>query len=193
MENTAKKSAVVNTLDDLRAELHNVITDDHVDLEYVNKLMESYKAGDWEKYTSWDQKKYKRILLDEGNGKFNLMMVCWGPSQTSPIHDHAGAHCFLKVLEGQLEEVRYQNPKEISNVQDVNGSSVEDTGMVVKSKDVLDVNQVGYINDDLGLHSEGNTSNTQGAVSLHLYMPPFDECSTFDELTSRRTKCKINF
>ncbi|CAL4069346.1 unnamed protein product, partial [Meganyctiphanes norvegica] len=89
---------VVSTLDELRTELHRVFDEDHVNVDYVKELMESYqsKPADWKKYALWDRYKYTRNMVDEGNGKFNLMLLCWGPSQTSTIHDHADAHCFMK-------------------------------------------------------------------------------------------------
>jgi cysteine dioxygenase len=35
---------------------------------------------------------------------------------------------------------------------------------------------VSYMSDELGLHKIGNPSELKGAVSLHLYVPPFDTC-----------------
>ena len=36
--------------------------------------------------------RYTRNLVDEGNGKFNLMLLCWGEGHASAVHDHADAH-----------------------------------------------------------------------------------------------------
>ena len=41
--------------------------------------------------------RYTRNLVDEGNGKFNLIVLCWGEQQASSIHSHANSHCFMKV------------------------------------------------------------------------------------------------
>ena len=41
--------------------------------------------------------RYTRNLVDEGNGKFNLMLLCWGEGHSSAVHDHSDAHCFMKV------------------------------------------------------------------------------------------------
>jgi cysteine dioxygenase len=72
--------------------------------------------------------------VDEGNGKFNLIILCWGPGQGSPIHDHADAHCFMKMLDGELKEVRFDWPS---------GSAQE---LHETSSTVLKVNEVSYIN-----------------------------------------------
>jgi len=39
-------------------------------------------------------------LVDQGNGKFNLMILCWGEGHGSSIHDHTDSYCFLKMLQG---------------------------------------------------------------------------------------------
>lgn len=38
------------------------------------------------------------------------MILCWGEGHGSAIHDHADAHCFMKMLRGELQEVRYAWP-----------------------------------------------------------------------------------
>ncbi len=69
--------------------------------------------SDWRKYAKFDKFKYTRNLVHEGNGKFNLMLLCWAEGNQSTIHDHADAHCFVKVLAGSVTEV-------IKNIQ-ING------------------------------------------------------------------------
>lgn len=56
--------------------------------------------------------RYTRNLVDAGNGKFNLMILCWGEGHGSAIHDHADAHCFMKMLKGELQEIRYAWPND---------------------------------------------------------------------------------
>lgn len=38
------------------------------------------------------------------------MILCWGEGHGSAIHDHADSHCFMKMLDGELSEVRYAWP-----------------------------------------------------------------------------------
>lgn len=38
-----------------------------------------------------------------------------------------------------------------------------------------------------------NMSNTDVAVSLHLYCPPFDACSVFNKATGKKTKAQVRF
>jgi len=54
-------------------------------------------------------------------------------------------------------------------------------------------NGVSYMNDQLGLHRMENPSHVEGAVSLHLYVPPYSECQTFDQRTGVRSKATVTF
>lgn len=56
--------------------------------------------------------RYTRNLVDNGNGKYNLMLLCWGEGHGSSIHDHADSHCFMKMLQGSLIETRFAWPQE---------------------------------------------------------------------------------
>ena len=55
-----------------------------VDVSRIIRLMESYCSNsvDWERYAFFDPYRYTRNFVDDGNGKYNLMVLCWGPGQT---------------------------------------------------------------------------------------------------------------
>ncbi|KAG0721900.1 Cysteine dioxygenase type 1 [Chionoecetes opilio] len=188
------KAPQIASLDDLIRELYTVFDGDEVNVEYVHHLMSSYKSNplDWKKYAKSDRYRYTRNLIDAGNDKFNLMLLCWGASHTSTIHDHADAHCFMKQLAGSLHEVRFEWP---ADGGDMSARTEEEQSrlMVETDRSTMKVNDVCYINDTLGLHRVENASHSEGAVSLHLYCPPFSSCSMFDERSSKRTKCPITF
>lgn len=193
------------TLTELIAQLHKVFSEDRVNIEYVNHLMMSYKsnAAEWRKFAKFDRYRYTRNLVDAGNGKFNLMILCWNEGHASAIHDHADSHCFMKMLKGELTEVRYAWPKDatvnedpVANIgedpksggaeQEYSGDELEEI-----SRTTLETNGVCYINDTLGLHRVENPSHSDVSVSLHLYCPPFDTCSIFNKQNGKRTKCKV--
>lgn len=172
------------TLDDLIQVLHEIFANDEVNVEEVQNIMESYESNplEWAQYAKFDQYRYTRNLVDEGNGKFNLMIICWGEGHGSSIHDHTNSHCFLKMLQGNLKETLYDWPQ-----KKMNGA------MVKKSEVVVKLNQCAYINDSIGLHRVENPSHTETAVSLHLYSPPFDQCHTFDQRTGHKNVVKMTF
>lgn len=182
-------------LQDLIAGLHELFSEDVVDVDLLQKWMESYPGNksDWRKFEKIDKYRYTRNLVDEGNGKFNLMLLAWGEGMGSSIHDHADAHCCMKILEGELKETMYDWPNhgEGANRGDTDGTASE--GMEKKSARVLGRGSVAYINDSIGLHRVENPSDSSRAVSLHVYSPPFDECQSFDERSGRKNKVKVTF
>ncbi|XP_067941625.1 cysteine dioxygenase type 1-like [Watersipora subatra] len=169
--------------DELVERLHEVFESDEVDIDYVKELMTSYKSNpdEWIRYAQFDKYRYTRNLVDEGNEKFNLIVLCWNEGQGSSIHDHANAHCFMKVLEGELQEVLFDWPSD-------EGCELVEKGTTKLAKD-----ECAYICDDIGIHRVENTSFTDKAVSLHLYCPPFDECASFDQRTGHKNMCRVTF
>lgn len=45
----------------------------------------------------------------------------------------------------------------------------------------------------MGLHRVENPSMVDGAISLHLYCPPYTSCSMFHLKTGKQTKCNVEF
>jgi len=43
--------------------------------------MPQSNPADWKKYANFDPYKYTRNLVDDGNGKFNLLVLAWGEGQ----------------------------------------------------------------------------------------------------------------
>ncbi|EFN89999.1 Cysteine dioxygenase type 1 [Harpegnathos saltator] len=154
--------------------------------------MTSYKSNpaDWKKFAKFDRYRYTRNLVDEGNGRFNLMVLCWGEGHGSAIHDHANAHCVMKILQGKLCETRYAWPNLTSETED-NTHTLEELREL--DRNTLDTNEICYINDSMGLHRVENSSATNPAVSLHLYSPPFSTCSVFNKQTGQKSACKVTF
>jgi cysteine dioxygenase len=109
--------------------------------------------------------RYTRNLVDIGNGKYNLMILCWGPGMGSrwrgedgiemdskvfsfsSIHDHTDAHCFVKVLEGSLLETRFAWPKGGADQQQQQPKEEqeEEQPMIETGSELYDLNGVTYI------------------------------------------------
>lgn len=59
----------------------------------------------------------------------------------------------------------------------------------------MSLNMFSYLRmnlDNIGLHRVENPSNTDVAVSLHLYCPPFDTCNVFNK-SGKKTPAKVTF
>ena len=164
-----------------------------VDENDLISLMEKYtsKESHWLHYAFADPRRnYTRNLVDEGNGKSNLLVVVWNPGRGSPIHDHANAHCVMKILKGSLRETLYAVPPCETGTMSSPGTSTPP--QIVYEKTYLE-NQVTYISDKIGLHKISNPSNDEVAVSLHLYTPPHAAnfgFNLFDEKTGKQTHIK---
>jgi len=155
-----------------------------VDIDCVTAWFNRYENNpeDWAKYSKWDKFKYTRNLMHEGNGNFNLILMCWPEGAVSPIHDHSDSPCFMRVLEGQVKEIRYAWPAEGSG-----DALVESGTREIAAPATL------YMSDDLGLHKIENSSHSNKLCSIHLYSPPFDFCKVFDERTAKDTKVNMVF
>jgi len=163
---------------------------DDVDPINIQRLMECYESNamEWNKYALGDpSRKYTRNLVDEGNGKSNLLILVWTPGKGSAIHDHANAHCVMKVLEGSLQETLYSWPEKDKVAHG------QESPLQVTKQTTYHENEVAYMSDKLGLHSISNPDPHNFAVSLHLYTPPNAThfgFSIFDERTGQSQHIK---
>ncbi|KAI0192746.1 RmlC-like cupin domain-containing protein [Xylaria flabelliformis] len=146
--------------------------------ETLNLSADLIQERDWTRYAFGDSDTdYTRNLVDEGNGKGNLLVLVWTPGRGSPIHDHGNAHCVMKILKGSLTETRYAFPPQ--------GSSHP---LDIISEKTHSKNEVIYMSDELGVHRMFNKGK-DFAVSLHLYTPPhvaLKGCYIFDDRTGEK-------
>ncbi|KAJ1926918.1 hypothetical protein IWQ60_003395 [Tieghemiomyces parasiticus] len=162
---------------------------DHVNVGRIQALMECYRSNpdDWRQYAHFDRYRYTRNLVDDGNGKFNLLILAWGPGQAS--------HCVMKVLDGTLTETQYHWPAAVVTSPGPDAHSESDGEaqgpLCIQKETHLATDAVTYIHDRIGLHRVGNALPTQGSLSLHLYTPPIKYCRSFNEITgtARASAC----
>ncbi|GAB0489038.1 hypothetical protein MMPV_000253 [Pyropia vietnamensis] len=55
-------------------------------------------------------KPYTRNVITV-NEHYALIAMCWSPGRASPVHDHAGSGCWLRVVSGELFEALYSVPE----------------------------------------------------------------------------------
>lgn len=150
-----------------------------VDVNKIRAAMEAYQSeeADWGQYALHDPTRaYSRNGVVDINGNANLLVLVWSPGKSSAIHDHANAHCCMKVIKGQLEELLYDVPDKEGALQP-------------RQKTILSRDEVGYISDDIGLHKIANPLEDQILVSLHLYTPPYAAlygCSMYEAGSGRK-------
>ena len=155
-------------------------------IERVQSLLEQYRfnEAEWRQYASFTANKYTRNLVGYDE-KFTLLLLCWPAGLASPVHDHAEASCWMKILSGSMREVRYRFPGDDDGDGGANGrdssGALDESQLEQLSVTDLKAESAAYIDDSRGLHKFGNASASEPSVSLHIYSPPFDRCRVFDE------------
>lgn len=159
------------------------IDSEDIDVEYVKGLMAKYTSNpaDWRRYARVDKSKnYTRNCVENINGKANILILVWNPQKGSPVHDHANAHCIMKVLAGRLREEIFSMPNTSSPSTSPSSTSTETqaastpatTPLHQARETIYATDGVTYISDEIGLHRISNPDEEELAVSLHLYTPP---------------------
>jgi cysteine dioxygenase len=115
-------------------------------------------------FLRFSDRNYQRNLLNAGPW-YQAWVLCWKNGQRSPIHNHSGSVCGLRVLRGTLTETRF----EFAPNGHVKATESRDfgPGHVIGSADT-DMHQV---------------SNLQAGeaelVTLHVYSPPLEGMRTY--------------
>ncbi|CDK26987.1 unnamed protein product [Kuraishia capsulata CBS 1993] len=163
-----------------RLGVEDVLTPQTIDHTKMIALMESYTSeeSDWEKYAYHDSSRsYTRNGVENFGHNANLLLLVWEPGKGSLVHDHAAAHCVMKVLKGHLQEYLFSSET-----------------LKLESKRDLGPDSVAYITDELGYHKMVNESS-ELAVSLHLYTPPYAKlngCNIIDEVNGSKVKVNMS-
>jgi cysteine dioxygenase len=124
---------------------------------------------------SWSNDSYTRNCIVE-NEKFELILLCWEKGQITPIHDHGGEECWVKIIEGELKETIYK---------------VDEAGELKAGKSTISkAGDISYMIDFMGCHRLENLSDSR-SMSLHLYAKPIRNCNTFDESSRKFVNKKL--
>jgi cysteine dioxygenase len=135
---------------------------------------------DWRAYALFSEEHYTRNLVVR-DARFELMILCWGPGQVSAIHNHEGQDCWMAVLDGAIEELRYAWP------ETGGPAPLPSKGALRFAK-----GQVAFIRDEMGLHLVRPTADAPlGGVTLHLYSSPYDECNCYCPDTGQVTRKRL--
>jgi cysteine dioxygenase len=118
----------------------------------IKNLISSYNEDDWKSYVIKDDLKYNKIKVFETE-LFDIYIIVWNINQQSKVHNHSSNGCWLKILEGKVEEKIYNNKFELLKY------NIQNRG------------EISFIKDDIGYHSIKNINNNI-SVSLHIYNPP---------------------
>jgi cysteine dioxygenase len=117
-------------------------------------------------YTYWDDDTYTRNCIARTDA-YELLLLCWDKKQDTPIHSHNSQECWVKVIEGDFLEKRFQAEEGQEEPELTHEQQFSDY-------------QISYMNDEMGFHSLHNREGKR-AMTLHLYTRPIDECTVYNE------------
>jgi cysteine dioxygenase len=120
-------------------------------------------------HVRYAERTYRRNLV-RASDWYNLWVLCWRNGQRSPIHDHRGSSCGVRVLEGTMTETLFEFAP--------NGHVKP-----LFSRDLTPGSVVG--GEDSDLHQVSNLqAEDADLVTLHIYSPPLIRMGTYS-LTER--------
>jgi cysteine dioxygenase len=120
-------------------------------------------------FIRFSERGYMRNLVQAGEW-YNVLVLCWKNGQRSPIHDHLGSSCAVKVLRGTATETLFERAP--NGLIWATHSCERLPGAICASQDT-DIHQVSNLQpDDADL------------VTLHIYSPPLLWMGTYS-LTDR--------
>ncbi len=118
-------------------------------------------------YANFGDACYRRNIICE-NEWFELLCICWRSGQRSPIHNHAGSTCGLRIIEGTATETVFE-PTPSGHIKPIRSVDFE-PGIVCSTQDE-EIHQVSNLQDA-----------AQNLMTLHIYSPPLKTMDTFSLL-----------
>jgi cysteine dioxygenase len=112
---------------------------------------------DVREYLRFSDQQYARNLVRKGEW-YHLLVLCWKNGQRSPIHDHSGSSCGVRVLRGVMTETTFAFAPN-GHVKAIGSRDLE-AGGVCATQD-QDMHQVSNLQ-----------SGSADLVTLHVYSPP---------------------
>ncbi len=121
-------------------------------------------CDDLAEHVRFSSRAYARNLVRAGPW-YHLLVLCWKNGQRSPIHDHAGSSCGVRVLRGAATETLFERAP--------NGHV-----KALFSRDLLPGDVCASEDDDM--HQISNLqAGDADLVTLHVYSPPLLYMGTY--------------
>ncbi len=121
-------------------------------------------CADVARFVRFSDRNYMRNLVRSGPW-YHIWVLCWKNGQRSPIHDHCGSCCAVRVLRGTLTETLFEFAPN-GHVKAVFSREFA-AGSVIASEDT-DLHQVSNLQ-----------AGSADLVTLHVYSPPLLRMGTY--------------
>ena len=144
----------------------------------VSSYLLELKLGQEElkKYLLREHSHYTRNLIHR-DSDFEIMVICWPPNTSAPIHGHEGEKCWARVQDGNLQICNYEeissDPLKLNMLQELSCSP-------------------GFLDGPADIHSVENITD-EFATSLHVYAKPYDACDIYDMEKGTIDRTKLSY
>jgi cysteine dioxygenase len=115
------------------------------------------ERADIEHFVQFSEERYRRNLMHAGPA-YHALILCWRNGQHSPIHDHRGSACAVRVIRGEATETVFRMTEE-GHVFPARTRQLSE-GFLCATLD-LDIHQLSNLQP-----------GKADLVTLHLYSPP---------------------
>lgn len=81
-----------------------------IDLNELNRVVKAAQGieGELNTLASFSSQHYTRTSVYRADG-FEALLLCWEPGQRTPLHNHKGSCCVVRVLQGTATEIVYKH------------------------------------------------------------------------------------
>ncbi len=132
-----------------------------------------FDSADLTKHLQFDESGYRRNLLRRTTA-YEALLLCFEAGQRTPIHDHCGCVCGVRVLQGQAIETNFESTPD--GWLFATGSRELPEGGVVGSQD-MDIHQLSNLQ-----------TGGRRLVTLHIYTPPLGEVGNYSIVDNSVTR-----
>jgi len=112
----------------------------------------------------------RHLLYADPEGRYEIVVMVWGPGQSTPIHDHAGIWCVEGVVEGVIDVTRYDLVKMVGTAARMQTTEVIHAGL----------GQCGALIPPVEYHKISNPYE-RPAFTMHVYGGQMRSCRIFTQ------------
>jgi cysteine dioxygenase type I len=151
-------------MDDFVTRMRELTASD-VDATAVQRFLGSHliEPASLERFLRFEDGRYTRHLVFK-NAAVELLVLCWARGARAPIHGHEGELCWARVERGRLWFTSY---RELSR----RPLALAPVGRPLEGA-------AGHVDGPADIHAVETVG--EDAVSLHVYVKPYDECDIYD-------------
>jgi hypothetical protein len=154
------------------------LTEPAVDAGGVQAFLAGHLIGptSLEPYLHFAADRYTRHLVFK-SAAVEILVLCWPRGSRAPIHGHEGELCWARVERGLL---RFTSYRELSR----RPLRLEPLGQPLEGKP-------GHVDGPADIHAVETVD--EDAVSLHVYVKPYDECDIYDPATGVVRRVRLTY